>query len=165
VPPPPPKVPPPSSTSQELPLPVINSLLDAEVDRSTWRQQDFAYIANQRIEQVKSNSQGIIEEIRRDIQRAQDIYHQADVEANKYQNQRQRGTLLDGDILADALEQRQRALAELQRQKGRVDKVEAWRSRKIREIWSLQGRAQNGEYNGYRGLKNYDTSYYPNWFK
>jgi hypothetical protein len=146
-------------------MPLIRSLLDAEADLSSWRQRDFADMANQRIEQVKSNSQYIIEEIRRDIQRAQDLYHQADVEANKYQNQRQRGTLLDGDILIDALEQRQQALAELQRQKGRLDKVEAWRSQKIREIWSLQGRAQNGEYNGYRGLNNYDTSLHPNWFK
>lgn len=122
-------------------------------------------MANQSIGQVKSNSQYMIEEIRRDIQRAQDRYHQADVEVNKYQNQRQRGTLLDVDILTDALEQRQQAWAELQRQKSRIDKIEAWRSRKTREIWALQGRAQNGEYNGYLGLRNYDTSYHPNWFK
>ena len=146
-------------------MPLIRSLLDAESDRTGWRQRDFAWMANQRIGQVKSNSQYMIEEIRRDIKQAQDRYHQADVELNKYQNQRQRGTLLDVDLLTDARVQWWEASAELQRQKGRIDKVEAWRSRKIREIWALQGRAQNGDYNGYRGLMNYDTSFQPNLFK
>jgi len=106
-----------------------------------------------------------MENINRDIKRAQDRFHAAHMERDKYQNQKQRGTLLDDDLLKDAQQELQEASAELQRQKARIQKVEDWRNKKIGEIGALRDRAKNGDYHGYRGLKNYDWSYRPSQFK
>jgi len=122
-------------------------------------------MADQKIGQVKSSAGYIIEGIRSDIKQAQDRFHQADIAVNQYQDKKQRGTLVNAELLTMAQEERQRCLQELQRQQARIDKVEAWRSRTTREIWALRDRASNGEYNGYLGLKNYDSSYNPAWFK
>ena len=140
-------------------------VIDARGETESWRHTDFNGMADQKIGQVKSNADYVIEGIRRDIQRAQDRYHKADVEVNLYQDKKRRGTLANADLLSMALEERKESLQELQHQQGRLDKVEAWRSRTIREIWSFRDRAQNGDYHGYRGLSNYDTSFHPSWFK
>jgi hypothetical protein len=140
-------------------------LLDAQQEQQEWKHTDFNATADQRIEQVKNNATYLIEEINRDIKRVQDRWHQADVEVNQYQDKKRRGTLTNPDLLAMALSERQESWQELQRQKGRLEKVEAWRSQKIRDIWSLRDRAKNGDYHGYRGLRDYDTSIHPSQFK
>ena len=121
-------------------------------------------MANRKIEQVKNNADFVIEDIRRDIQRAQDRYHQADHDV-QYQKEKYRGTSINPDPLGEARKEREKSLQELQRQKGRLEKVEAWRSRTTREIWSLRDRGKDGDYHGYRGLRDYDTSFHPHWFK
>jgi len=122
-----------------------------------WRRADHNNLADITIIVVQINASAAIEGIRRDIERARIRFHEADVEADKYKNQKQRGTLLGDDLLKDAQAERQEALAELQRQKARIEKVEAWRSQKVREIWALRDRAKNGDYDGYRGLVNFNS--------
>jgi hypothetical protein len=145
--------------------PGIRALYEAERETAEWRSENFDWMANEKIERIRDQASIIMEDIRRDIKRAQDRFHAADVEANKYNDQKKRGTLLDEDVWKDTQEERREALAELQRQKARIEKVEGWRSKSIGEVRALRDRAQSGDYNGYRGLKNYDWSYRPAWFK
>jgi predicted nucleic acid-binding Zn-ribbon protein len=114
-------------------------------------------MANENISSVKDLANDVIGLIRRDIEQAQKNFHEADEEANKWENRKQRGTLSDEDILKDAQEQRQQAWAELQRQKARMEKVEDWRNQKVQEIRDLRDRAQNGDYHGYRRLRHYNV--------
>jgi hypothetical protein len=122
-------------------------------------------MANEMINGVNGSASAVTSDIGRDIKRAQDRFDAAHMERDKYQNQKQGGTLLDDDLLKDAQKELQEAWAELQRQKARIQKVEDWRNKKIGEIWALRDRAKNGDYHGYRGLKNYDWSYNPSQFK
>ena len=122
-------------------------------------------MANQSIKQVKGNANYGLDTIRRDIKQAQDRWHQADVEVNNYQIKKNQGTLVNPDLLEMAQEERQEKWEELQRQQARLEKVEAWRTQKIREIWALRDRAKNGDYSGYLGLKNFDTGYRSALFK
>jgi hypothetical protein len=161
LPPPPPREVGGGGCGPELTGPVI----EAQGETESWRHTDFNDTADRKIEQVKNNADYLLEDIRRDIKRAQDRWHQADVEVNTYQNKKNRGTLANPELLQMAQDERQKSFQELERQKGRLEKVEAWRSRTTREIWSFRDRGKNGDYQGYRGLRDYDTSFHPSWFK
>jgi chromosome segregation ATPase len=136
-----------------------------EAVSESWRQEDHNWEADEKIRRAKLNASAMIDDIRKDIELAQERFHQADVEANKWQNRKQRGTLPDEDILKDAQEERQKAWAELQRQKARIEKVEDYRNKSIGEIRALRDRANNGDYHGYLGLREYQTGYFPERFK
>ena len=137
----------------------------AQRESAEWRSENFDWMANDKIDNIKGQASAIMENINRDIKRAQDRFHAAHMERDKYQNQKQRGTLLDDDLLKDAQKELQEASAELQRQKARIEKVEDWRNKSIGEVGALKDRAKNGDYHGYRGLQNYETSFHPSWFK
>lgn len=141
------------------------ALYDAKSEQETWRQTDFDARADTLIRNVRQNAAGAMADINRDIKQAQDAWHQADIEVNKYQGMKNRGTLMNEDLLTMAMEERQEKWQELQRQKGRIKKVEAWADKKVGEIRALTARAKAGDYNGYRGLQNFDWSYHPSWFK
>jgi hypothetical protein len=185
-PPPPPPTPPPtpsappmldSRISQLPPPPPRDSggggcgpgtqpLAEALEEPQNWRKENFTTMANTRIGPIKYTAMTTIEGIKVDIRRAQRSWHQADLEVNKYQTKKNQGTLVNPELLEMALAQRQRSFQELQQQKDRITKVEAWRTRKIREIESLRDRAQNGDFHGYRALRDYDmTDPHPNQFK
>jgi hypothetical protein len=149
----------------ELTYQVERPLFEAEREREEWRQSNFAELANQRLEGVKNNADYFTEKIDGDIKRAQDRWHQADLQVNTYQTKKNQGTLANPELLAMALQERQDRWQELQHQKGRLDKVSTWRSQKTREIWSLRDRAKDGDYHGYRGLRDFDWSVHPNRFK
>ncbi|MEJ2673569.1 MAG: hypothetical protein P8168_15555, partial [Deltaproteobacteria bacterium] len=68
-------------------------------------------------------------------------------------------------LLEMAQEERQEAWQELQHQKSRIQKVEAWADKKVGEIRALTNRANGGDYNGYRGLRDFDSSYKLGQFK
>jgi hypothetical protein len=144
---------------------VTRPIIRAASEQEDWRDSNFDYMANQSIKQVKGNANYGLESIRQDIKQAQDRWHQADVEVNKYQTKKNQGTLANPDLLEMAQEERKEKWEELQHQKARLDKVEAWRTQKIREIWGLRDRAKNGDYSGYLGLKHYDTSITSSLFK
>jgi hypothetical protein len=141
------------------------ALSDAKHEQETWRQTDFDAKADELIRRVRQNAAYIMADTNRDIKKAQDAWHQADIEVNKYQNKKNQGTLVSEDLLTMAQEERQEKWQELQRQKGRIQKVEAWADKKVGEIRALTARAKNGDYNGYRGLNNFDWSYNPSLFK
>jgi len=122
-------------------------------------------MASEMIENVRGNAAAAMDNINRDIKRAQDRFHRAHMEVDKYQDMKNRGTLMEEDFLKDAQQELKEAWAELQRQKGRIQKVEAWADKKVGEIRALANRAKGGDYNGYRGLQNFDWSYNPSWFK
>jgi hypothetical protein len=129
----------------------------AELDLEDWKDYDFDDMANGKIDAVKGTAKSYMYEIKGDIKRAQDRFHKAHMEVDKVQAMKKRGTLMEDDFLKDAQEDLQKAWAELQQQKARLKKVEAWRSQKTREIWALRDRAKNGDYSGYLGLKNFNT--------
>jgi hypothetical protein len=133
----------------------LKPLIQADQELEDWKKEDFDFMADEKIDQVKQRAKGTISDIRRDIKKAQDHWHQADIEVHKYQDMKKRGTLMEDDFLKDTQQERQEAWAELQRQKARIKKVEDWRSKKTREIWALRDRAKSGEYNGYLRLKNF----------
>jgi hypothetical protein len=144
---------------------LVGTLYEAETDRQEWRHTDFDGMADQRIGQIKGNADYLTERIRNAIKQAQDRWHQADIEVNQYQTRKNQGTLANPELLKMALEERQERWQELQHQQGRLSKVEAWRSQQTREVWALRDRAKGGDYNGFRGLRNYDTSFHPDHFK
>ena len=145
--------------------PGTRAYYDAQRETAEWRSENFDWMANDKIERIRNQASIIMEDIRRDIKRAQDRFHRAHMEVDKYQDMKKRGTLLEDDFLKDAQQELQNAWAELQRQKARIQKVEDWRNKSIEEVRALRDRAQSGDYHGYRGLKNYDWSYNPSWFK
>jgi chromosome segregation ATPase len=139
-------------------------LTEAALEQSQWR-SEVDDLSEGRMRNVKENAAGAMADINRDIKKAQDRWHQTDIEVNKYQGMKNRGTLINDELLQMAQEERQEAWQELQHQKGRIQKVEAWRDQKMGEIRALTGRAKGGDYNGYRGLRNFDWSYHPSQFK
>jgi hypothetical protein len=164
--------PPPPPPSQELggggcqgAAPHSRALVNAVYEQETWRQTDFDARADTLIRRVRGNAAHVIDGINRDIKQAQDAWHQADIEVNKYQGMKNRGTLVHEDLLTMAQEERQEKWQELQGQKGRIQKVEAWADKKVAEIRALATRARNGDYHGYRGLENFDSSINPSSFK
>jgi hypothetical protein len=157
--PPPPPSPPPASggpTTSGCGQTLSTTYYAAKIDQLEWRENDFDDMADRKINLVKESANNLITSIRGDIKEAQDSWHKADVEVNNYQIKKKQGALVDPDLLEMAQEERQEKWEELQRQKGRLEKAEAWRSQKIREIWALRDRAKNGDYLGYRGLAGYD---------
>jgi hypothetical protein len=136
-------------------------LLQAQFELAEWKEENFDFMANEKINSVKQSANYYLGSIRKDIKQAQDSWHKADVEVNNYQTKKNQGTLVNPDLLEMAQEDRQEKWDELQRQKARLEKVEAWRTQKTREIWALRDRAKNGEYSGYLGLKNYNTGVHP----
>ena len=130
-----------------------------------WRNRDFDSMADNTIARVNDHASLAIEYIRRDIKRAQKRILEADVEADKWQNRKKRGTLPDEGFLKDAQEERQKAWAELQRQQARIEKVEAWRTLKTREIWAMRDLAKNGDYYGYNALTNWWWGIHPSQYE
>ena len=142
----------------------LDEVKGAASESENWRHENHNIIVEANIKNLKDAVSYGIEDIRRDIERAQNRYHQADNEV-KYQSIKYRGTDINPDPLGMARKEREESLQELQRQKARIEKVEDWRNTKIREIWALRDRAKNGDYHGYRRLWNYDTTYNPSLFK
>ena len=122
-------------------------------------------MASDMIRNVRGSANAVMDDINRDIKKAQDRFHRAHMEVDKYQDMKRRGTLMEDDFLKDAQQELKEAWEELQRQKARIQKVEAWADKKVGEIRALTNRAKGGDYNGYRGLNNFDWSYHPDWFK
>jgi hypothetical protein len=136
----------------------LKPLIQADQELEDWKKEDFDFMAQQKIDQVKNQAKIVISDIRLvDIKKAQDRWHQADIEVHKYQIKKNQGTLIDPDLLEMAQEERQEAWAELQRQKAKIKKVEDWRSKRVSEISAFRDRAKSGEYSGYLGLKNVQT--------
>jgi hypothetical protein len=164
-----PQLPPPSAVNSGGggcggPEVTIRPLMEASSEQSQWR-SNVDSLSESRIKSVRSNAAGAMADINRDIKKAQDRWHQADIEVNKYQGMKNRGTLINDELLQMSQEERQEAWQELQRQKDRTQKVEAWADKKVGEIRALTGRAKGGDYNGYRGLRDFDWSYHPSQFK
>jgi hypothetical protein len=145
--------------------PHTRALGQAVYEQETWRQTDFDAKADALIGNVRRHAAYIMADTNRDIRRAQEAWHLADIEVNKYQDKKNQGTLVHEDLLTMAQEDRQEKWEELQWQKGRLQKVEAWADKKVAEIRALATRAKNGDYNGYRGLENFDWSSNPSSFK
>jgi hypothetical protein len=144
------------------------ALSQAAWEQESWRTQ-VDFLTNENTKHLRNMAEGAILDIRWDVKQAQDRWHKADIEVNTYQTKKNQGTLANPQLLQMALEERERCLQELQRQKDRekirIEKVETWRTQKLNEIRSQHNRAKNGDYNGYRGLNNFDWSYPPDQFK
>jgi len=136
----------------------------AEQEQQEWR-SEFESTANSLISLLRDNAAGAREDINRDIRKAQERWHQADLEVNMYRTKKNQGTLVNPELLEMALEERERRFQELQRQQERITKVEAWADKKVREINALTDQARSGDVKGYRGLRHFDWTYHPSWFK
>jgi hypothetical protein len=131
--------------------PLTDTYTKADDERKAWRKNDFNVMANEKINKVKEMANTLITSIREDIKKAQSTFHECDELVKDFETNAPAYVGAVKDV-------RKRSWEQLQHQKGRLEKAEDWRHQKIGEIQALQDRAKNGDYLGYRGLKDFDYS-------